>query len=364
MDIFISYSSKDIDIVKKVCDGFKANDFEYWVAHENGEFGGHYAATIVEEIGKCKVFVVFISKYSNLSTHVINEINSAVMRNKIIVPVMIGSVKLSPALEYYISSNHYIIYCDEASFFNALTKRVSDILGRSLLGDNPSEDCPCCTDDSADDICTLIKKGDAESLCEVGRRYYFGNGVEKNLVKAAHYFKIAADLNYPAAICNLGWCYEAGEGVEQDWHMAYTCYLKSAELDCSMGQYSLGWMYDNGVYVKKNKSIAMSWFIKAAENGQPMAQYKLGMAYMEGICVDCDPIMANHWLMLAADQGVVFAQYQLAENFYFGRGCQKDVLKAKHMWLLASSRGYDRADYALEKYYDIYYANDNKSFII
>ena len=66
MDIFISYSSKDIDIVKKVCDGFKANDFEYWVAHENGEFGGHYAATIVEEIGKCKVFVVFISNSTSL----------------------------------------------------------------------------------------------------------------------------------------------------------------------------------------------------------------------------------------------------------------------------------------------------------
>lgn len=363
MEVFISYSSKDVEIVTKVCDILKRESIDYWVAHENGEFGGRYAATIIEEINKCKVFVVFISKASNLSTHVINEINSAVMRNKIIVPVMVDNVKLSPAMEYYISSNHYIKYSEDGSFFSSLMKRISEILGRVVAQDaeNDSQE----KQGENENLFARIEQGDPEAMCELGRRYYAGtHGITKNLLQAFHYFKKAADLNHPAAICNLGWCYEAGEGVEQDWRKAYDCYLKSAELNCAMAQYSLGWMYDNGVFVKKNKSVAMNWFIRAAENGQSMAQYKLGMAYMEGVCVDCDYIMANHWLMLAADQGVVFAQYQLAENYYFGRGCKKDIITAKQMWLLASSRGYDRADYALERYYDIYYANDNKSFIV
>ncbi len=362
MEIFISYSSKDIDIVKRCCKCFKDQNLEYWVAHENAEFGGQYAATIIEEIDKCRAFVVFISDFSNLSTHVINEINSAVMRNKLIVPVMVSDVKLSPAMEYYISSNHYIKAYDNDNFMSMLVKRVMDILNKSGEGttDYLDEKENLCSD-----VLARATDGDVEALCEMGRRFYAGtHGLEKNLIQAFHYFKKAAEQNHPAAICNLGWCYESGEGTEQSWAKAYDCYLKSAELGCSMGQYSLGWMYDTGVFVKMNKSIAMGWFIKAAEKGQQMAQYKLGMAYMEGVCVDKDYVIANHWLMLAADQGVVFAQYQLAENYYFGKGCQKDIIKAKQMWLLASSRGYDRADYALEKYYDIYYANENKSFIV
>lgn len=362
MEIFISYSSKDIDLVKRCCRKFREENLEYWVAHENAEFGGQYAATIIEEIDKCEAFVVFISDASNLSTHVINEINSAVMRNKLIVPIMVSDVKLSPAMEYYISSNHYIKAYDNDNFMTMLVKRVSEILGRN---DVDGSDVFAQVGGAVDNVMMLAEQGDAEALCEMGRRFYAGShGLEKNLIRAFHYFRKSAEQNHPAAICNLGWCYESGEGTTQDWQKAFDCYLKSAELGCSMGQYSLGWMYDNGVFVKMNKSTAMAWFIKSAENGQSMAQYKVGMAYMDGICVDKDYVIANHWLMLAADKGVVFAQYQLAENYYFGRGCQKDIIKAKQMWLLASSRGYDRADYALEKYYDIYYANENKSFIV
>ena len=105
-------------------------------------------------------------------------------------------------------------------------------------------------------------------------------------------------------------------------------------------------------------------YIKAAENGHAMAQYKLGMAYMEGVVVDCDYVTANHWLMLASDQGVVFAQYKLAENFYFGYGCKQDIIRAKNLWVLSSAKGYHDSDKALEKYYDIFYNDSDKTFLI
>lgn len=65
----------------------------------------------------------------------------------------------------------------------------------------------------------------------------------------------------------------------------------------------------------------------------------------------------------SADQGIVFAQYQLAENYYHGRGCKQDIIKAKQMWLLASDKGFEKSAFALEKYYDIYYLDENKSFL-
>ena len=94
-----------------------------------------------------------------------------------------------------------------------------------------------------------------------------------------------------------------------------------------------------------------------------MAQYKLGMAYLDGIGVDQNSIIANHWLMISADQGTFFAQYQLAENYYFGIGCKQDIIKAKQMWLLSAEKGFEKSAVALEKYYDIYYMDENKTFL-
>ena len=185
------------------------------------------------------------------------------------------------------------------------------------------------------------------------------------VARVAHVGAGAVTANVDAAAQNnVAWCYESGDGTEQNWSKALEWYTKSAENGCAIAQYSLAWMYDNGIEVKKNISKAIVWHIRAAENGYAMSQYKLGLAYLEGTVVDQNPIIANHWLMLAADQGVVFAQYKLAENYYFGIGCKRDVIKAKTMWILASNKGYSKAEEALEKYYDIYYNSDDKSFII
>ena len=362
MDIFISYSSKDIDIVRSICVALKKHNFSYWVAHENGDFGEHYAATIITQIAEANVFLVFVSKTSNLSTHVINEINSAVMRDKMIIPVILDDVKLSPAMEYYLASNHYLIYSPTDEFELQLTNRIASLLGKTP--ETSHQETIDNANTEHDDLFAMAMSGDFSAMCELGRRYYNGtHGLSKNLKIAFSYFMKAAEGNHPEAQCNVAWCYEVGDGVEESLAQAYEWYTKSARNNCSMAQYSLGWMHSNGVYVPKNQSKAIEWFVKAAEQGHGMAQYKLGMAYLEGIGVDQNDIIANHWLMLSADQGVVFAQYQLAENYYHGRGCKQDIIKAKQMWLLSSERGFEKSALALERYYDIYYLDEKKSFL-
>lgn len=356
MDVFISYSNKDIEKVRQLCARLAEDGISYWVAHENTDFGDQYAATIIRQIEEAQIFLVVVSKSSNLSTHVINEINSAVMRNKKIVSVLLEEIKLSPAMEYYLASTHYLIYKDDASFFEQLTGRIGDLLGKK---------CEKEDGDSQSIIARLAEDGDAAALYEAGKQFYYGKGgMKKNLVTAFECFLKAAEMGHAAAQNNVAWCYESGDGTEQNWSKALEWYTKSAENGCAIAQYSLAWMYDNGIEVKKNISKAIVWHIRAAENGYAMSQYKLGLAYLEGTVVDQNPIIANHWLMLAADQGVVFAQYKLAENYYFGIGCKRDVIKAKTMWILASNKGYSKAEEALEKYYDIYYNSDDKSFII
>lgn len=357
MDVFISYSSKDTQIIQEVCKALNSQGFSYWVAYENNDFGNKYAETIIEKIEDCKIFTVFVSSNSNLSTHVINEINSAVMRDKKIVPVLLDDVKLSPAMEYYLSSNHYIHRSENNdSFIKRLTQRIADILGVT--------DVALKEKDSVDSLSISAASGNIESLYKLGKLYYYGSeSYAKDFKKAFECFIKSAEKGHAAAQNNVAWCYETGEGVKQNWEEAFRWYSLSAKANCAAAQYSLAWMYENGIYVAKNSGKAIYWHIKAAENGYAMSQYKLGLAYLEGEAIDKNPMIANHWLMLAADQGVVFAQYSLAKNYYFGIGCNKDVIKAKQMFLLASSKGYVKAEEALEKYYDIHYNSDDKTFI-
>lgn len=364
MEVFISYSSKDVEVVKRACAALKDCGISYWVAYENECFGEQYAITIINQISECKAFLIFVSRNSNLSSHVINEINSAVMRDKLILPVLLDDVKLSPAMEYYLASNHYLNYSSSEQNFVQLTERACKLLGKQckqVVATSVNTEMRC---DELDALLNNAQKGDLDAICELGRAYYNGlYGVNKDLHKAFELFLDAANKGHAPAQCNVAWCYEVGDGVENDLKLAYDWYLKSANGDCSMAQYSLGWMHANGIFVPKNQSKAINWFIKAAENNHAMAQYKLGMAYLEGLGVDENAMIANHWLMLSADQGIVFAQYQLAENYFVGRGCKQDVIKAKQMWLLSAERGFEKSADALEKNYDIFYMDENKNFL-
>lgn len=354
--------AKTLFLRKKSVLLLRSTIFSYWVAHENGDFGDNYATTIINQISETKIFVVLVSKSSNLSTHVINEINSAVMRDKLIIPIILDDVNLSPAMEYYLASNHYLNFFENKDFTSQLINRVCSLLG--LENKHTISTLPETFSKADTDLIVKAENGDSVAICELGRRYYNGShGLNKNLELAFTYFHKAAQMGNADAQCNVAWCYEVGDGVEESLENAYKWYEKSANNNCSMAQYSLGWMYANGIFVPKNQSKAVNWFIRASENGHSMAQYKLGMAYLEGIGVDQNYIIANHWLMLSADQGTVFAQYQLAENYYLGIGCKQNIIKAKQMWLLSAEKGFERSALALEKYYDIHYKDENKTFL-
>lgn len=364
MDVFISYSSKDISIVKKLCEQFNRERITYWVAYENATIGVQYATSIVNAIEACDVFLIILSSTSNISVHVINEINSAIMRNKQIVPIMIGEVALSPSMEYYLSSNHMIQFEDTESFYKRIIQRIGQVIGRSI-DVKADEDLPENAIQSQS-IATLLKRaeqGDADAFFELGNIYKIGSEeIGKDLKKAVEYYFEASKLGDARAQCNLAWCYEVGDGIEQDWENAFYWYSESAANGFALGQYSLGWMYENGIFVSKNMSEAIKWYFEAAKNGHDISQYKIGCAYMTGEQLVQDYSQANHWLMLASDQGNVFAQYVFAENCYFGRGCEKDIIKAKNLWLLSSELGYVKSYDALEKYYDIFYNATKKSF--
>ena len=94
-DIFISYSSKDEEIVEKACKWIEKKGFSCWVSYRIQDLqpGVMYTEKIVEMIDACKLFVVFISNNSVVSEQVRQEVCIANERQRYglrIFPVIIG----------------------------------------------------------------------------------------------------------------------------------------------------------------------------------------------------------------------------------------------------------------------------------
>ncbi len=72
------------------------------------------------------------------------------------------------------------------------------------------------------------EKGNPDAEFSLGVCYDFGNGVPKDMAKAAFWYQKAAEAGVEEAQNNLGSCYESGEGVPKDYHQAYAWYQKAA----------------------------------------------------------------------------------------------------------------------------------------
>src|SRR5262249_1677074 len=63
----------------------------------------------------------------------------------------------------------------------------------------------------------LAEQGDAHAQYDLGFLYATGQGVPRDYIEAAKWYRLAADQGYAAAQYNLGAVYEGGQGVPQDY---------------------------------------------------------------------------------------------------------------------------------------------------
>ena len=135
---------------------------------------------------------------------------------------------------------------------------------------------------SAGDLFRAAKKGDSAAFAEL---------------------KALGNKGNASAQYNLGFMYEKGEGVPKDSVQAASWYRKSAEQGDAAGQMALGLMYANGTGVPKDAVQAVYWYRKSAEQGDAFGQTNLGAMYSRGEGVPKDLAMAYMWRNLAAAQG-------------------------------------------------------------
>jgi hypothetical protein len=106
-DVFISYSSKDLETAQEVRSYLESHHIRTWMASENIPKGRKYAVEIEEALEECRVFILILSKHSNVSVHVQNEIDLAVNNELSILTLRIEDVVLAKGMKYYLQRHHW-----------------------------------------------------------------------------------------------------------------------------------------------------------------------------------------------------------------------------------------------------------------
>jgi uncharacterized protein len=147
---------------------------------------------------------------------------------------------------------------------------------------------------------SLADQGHAVAQYNLGRMYYDGQGVQRNLAEALRWFRLAAGQGHAGAENSLGALYLAGEGVEQSTSEALRFYRLAADQGYAIAQHNLGSIYFTGRNVPRNSVEAAKWFSRAADQGYSYSMLGLAALYEDGNGVPQDYVLAHMWYNLAA----------------------------------------------------------------
>lgn len=107
-DLFISYATDNKNIADYIVDRIERREKCCFIAPRDVKTGSEYASEIISAISNSSAVLLVFSRKSNQSHYVLREINSAVSRNKPIIPLRIEDFLPSEAMEFYLGPTHWL----------------------------------------------------------------------------------------------------------------------------------------------------------------------------------------------------------------------------------------------------------------
>jgi TPR repeat protein len=143
-------------------------------------------------------------------------------------------------------------------------------------------------------------------------------GVEQNKEKAFLYLLSAAVNGYGKAMHNVAELKLTGQGTERDLPTALHWYKKAAEHNLIDSQFMVGRMYEMGWGINQNYKESFSWYMKAAINGDSESMYRLSYLINQDKNLGYDPTDSMMLLYLSkqagSKEGIMAINYMLDEN--------------------------------------------------
>lgn len=175
-DVFISYSSTDMDVAQKVYAYLQQKGLKPWIAPQCIPAGEPYARAIINGISKCRLMVVILSKTSNSSDDVLNEVDQAHREKKVILPFIIDETEMSGEMRYYLSRKQWInafpevttVHCEK--LFKAIGTYLPSNSGEKPQdGENPYEPQPTPREMKLGEPKSEVKTGNEKKKIDVAQ---------------------------------------------------------------------------------------------------------------------------------------------------------------------------------------------------
>ena len=132
--VFISYSRKDSEIAKRICDLLDNMNVSYWIDTDGVYSGDHFKEIIVKAISSSEIVMFLSSEYSNQSDNVAKEISLADKYDKIIIPVRLDNSPMHPRIDYDLSGIDFVdLYSFEEK---SIAKLRNAILGHLAMNNS------------------------------------------------------------------------------------------------------------------------------------------------------------------------------------------------------------------------------------
>ena len=194
----------------------------------------------------------------------------------------------------------------------------------------------------------------------IANMYYGGVGIKTDFAEAFNRFKLIASKNDPeykekidSSLLMVGKCYYLGRGVDKDIDKAISCFKRCIEDDIQDPEaaYFLGEIYrlgESSSGIEKYVSFdyyekAIEYYMKSTVNVQRevlnQSCYYVGLVYSLDEGVPRDMIQANKYWQIGTEGKDPDCCYKLAMSYLNGWGVQQDYDMAKKLLHQAASLG-------------------------
>ena len=192
-------------------------------------------------------------------------------------------------------------------------------------------------------IISSVCLGENSTLLNTAKKFYYGQGVPKNLGKAFKLYLKAATQGDIDGMFIVGGLYMQGHGTAINQREAFRWLYQAAINGRSSkeSQRILGQFFLSGQNVPQNYEEAHHWYELAATGGDAEAQSELAFLYFTGKFIEKDYEKAKHWFDTAARNGYPMAQYNMGILWYTGNGVPEVDIKKAYAWFnLAAANGH------------------------
>jgi formylglycine-generating enzyme required for sulfatase activity len=107
-DVFISHSARDKPYADAVCAKLESRNIRCWIAPRDIRPGMTWAGAIIEAVDGARVMLLLFSSHANSSSQITREVEYAVQKQIVIVPVKVEDVIPTGDFAYFLATPHWL----------------------------------------------------------------------------------------------------------------------------------------------------------------------------------------------------------------------------------------------------------------